>query len=68
MTAMAIMQLAEPDKIDLDKPVTACLPYFTMADPRYEDITVRMLLSHMSGLPDSAVPWDVPLDPAIDPL
>ncbi|MFZ1464262.1 MAG: alpha/beta fold hydrolase, partial [Anaerolineae bacterium] len=68
LTAMAVMQLVEPHKIDLDKPVTAYLPYFTMADPRYKDITVRMLLSHMSGLPDVPIPWDAPLDPTIDPL
>ena len=46
LTAMAVMQLVEQGKIDLDTPVTTYLPYFTMADPRYEEITVRMLLSH----------------------
>lgn len=68
LTAMAVMRLVEEGKIDLDSPVTAYLPYFTMADPRYEDITVRMLLNHTSGLPDSPVQWDVPIDPAVDPL
>ncbi len=68
LTAMAVMQLVEQGKIDLNKPVTAYLPYFTMADPRYKDITVRMLLSHMSGLPEVPIPWDVPLDPATNPL
>lgn len=37
-------------KVDLDEPVTAYLPDFTMADPRYTQITVRMLLNHSSGL------------------
>ena len=68
LTAMAVMQLVEQGKVDLDTPVTAYLPYFTMADPRYEEITVRMLLSHLSGVPDTPYPWNVPLDPAIDPL
>ncbi|MCB0229889.1 MAG: serine hydrolase, partial [Anaerolineae bacterium] len=39
LTAMAVMQLVEQGKVDLDTPVTAYLPYFTMADPRYEEIT-----------------------------
>ena len=46
----AVMQLAEQGKIDLDAPVTKYLPEFKMADERYKDITVRMLLNHSSGL------------------
>ena len=46
----AIMQLVEEGKIDLDYPVTSYLPEFQMADERYKDITVRMLLNHSSGL------------------
>ena len=49
-TATAIMQLVEKGKIDLDKPVTTYLPEFKMADERYKQITVRMLLEHSSGL------------------
>ena len=52
-TAAAVLNLAEEGKIDLDAPVTAYLPDFTMADERYTDITVRMLLNHSSGLPGS---------------
>ena len=52
-TAAAVLNLAEEGKIDLDAPVTAYLPDFTMADDRYTDITVRMLLNHSSGLPGS---------------
>jgi CubicO group peptidase (beta-lactamase class C family) len=52
MTAVAVMQLVEQGKVDLDAPVTEYLPYFTMADARYRDITVRQLLSHTSGLAD----------------
>lgn len=51
--ATSIMLLVDEGKIELDKPVTAYLPEFTMADERYRDITVRMLLSHSSGLPGS---------------
>lgn len=49
----AVMVLVDEGKIDLDKPVYTYLPQFSMADPRYKDITVRMLLSHSSGLPGS---------------
>lgn len=51
-TAIALMQLVEQGKVDLDAPVTKYLPYFTMADPGYKQITVRMLASHTSGLID----------------
>lgn len=46
----AVMQLVEQGKINLDAPVTKYLPEFKMADERYKDITVRMLLNHSSGL------------------
>jgi len=52
LTGVAIMQLVEQGKIDLDAPVTDYLPYFEMVDDRYKDITVRQLLSHKSGLYD----------------
>ena len=52
-TAAAVLNLAEEGKLDLDAPVTDYLPEFTMADARYTDITVRMLLNHSSGLPGS---------------
>ena len=49
-TTVAVMQLAEAGKLELDTPVVKYLPAFKMADPRYKDITVRMLLNHSSGL------------------
>lgn len=49
--AVAVMKLVEQGKVDLDAPVTRYLPTFTMADPQYAAITVRMLLNHSSGLP-----------------
>src|SRR5262249_50299298 len=51
-TSTAIMQLVEQGKIELDAPVTKYLPYFQMADERYKAITIRQLLTEMSGLPD----------------
>ncbi len=49
-TTAAVMRLAEQGKLSLDAPVTRYLPKFTMADERYKQITVRMLLNHSSGL------------------
>lgn len=49
-TTVAVLQLAERNKLSLDAPVTRYLPDFKMADPRYRQITVRMLLNHSSGL------------------
>lgn len=49
-TTAAMMRLADQGKVDLDCPVTDYIPEFTMADERYQDITVRMLLNHSSGL------------------
>ncbi len=51
-TAMAIMQLVEAGKIDLDAPVQRYLPWFRVADATASaHITVRQLLNHTSGLP-----------------
>ena len=49
-TTVAIMQLVEDGKVSLDAPVTRYLKDFKMADPRYKNITVRMLLNHSSGI------------------
>ena len=49
-TAAAVLKLAQDGKLKLEDPVTKYLPGFTMADERYQDITVRMLLDHSSGL------------------
>lgn len=53
-TAAAVMKLQDEGKLDLDQPVAELLPEFTMADERYSEITVRMLLNHSSGLPGSS--------------
>ena len=49
-TAAAAMQLHEQNLIDIDTPLTAYIPEFEMADPRYTQITPRMLLNHSSGI------------------
>ncbi len=54
-TAAAVMKLVEEGKINLDTPVVKYLPEFKMADKRYKDITVRMLLNHSSGLMGSTL-------------
>jgi CubicO group peptidase (beta-lactamase class C family) len=52
MTALAIMQLVEAGKIELDAPVQQYLPWFQVADPDSSaHITIRHLLNHTSGLP-----------------
>ena len=46
----AVMQLVDDGKVELDAPVSDYIPEFRMADERYKDITVRMLMNHTSGL------------------
>ncbi len=59
--ATAIVQLMEQGKIDLDEKLTYYLPYFTMADERYKDITIKHMLTHTSGIPDiDNYEWDKP--------
>ena len=50
-TALAVMQLVEAGKIELDRPVKEYLPWFAVADPEATSrITVRHLLNQTSGL------------------
>jgi CubicO group peptidase (beta-lactamase class C family) len=54
-TALAVMQLVEAGKIDLDTPVQRYIPWFRVADPQASaQITVRQLLNMTSGLPQIA--------------
>lgn len=51
-TALAVMQLVEAGKVELDAPVQRYLPWFRIADPQASrQITVRHLLNQTSGLP-----------------
>jgi CubicO group peptidase (beta-lactamase class C family) len=52
ITALAVMQLIEAGKIELDAPVQRYLPWFRVADPGASaEMTVRHLLNQTSGLP-----------------
>jgi beta-lactamase class C len=50
MTAAALMTLVDREKLRLEDPVSKVLPEFS-AGPR-DRITLRQLLTHVSGLPD----------------
>ncbi|MGK5038017.1 serine hydrolase [Janthinobacterium sp. LB3P118] len=47
MTAVAVLQLVEQGKIDLDAPVQTYVPYFPV---KAFPITVRQLLGHLGGI------------------
>jgi CubicO group peptidase (beta-lactamase class C family) len=46
----AVMQLVDAGLVGLDTQVTEYITGFRMADQRYRDITVRMLMDHTSGI------------------
>jgi CubicO group peptidase (beta-lactamase class C family) len=54
-TAMAILQLEEQGKLSLEDQVTKYLPWFEVRDRAGStpSITIRQLLQHTSGLPDT---------------
>jgi len=49
-TAMAML-LYERGLLDLEMPVVSLLPEFKTDDPRRQQVAIRMLLDHSSGLP-----------------
>src|SRR6266571_9331436 len=49
-TDIAVMQLVEQGKLDLDAPVTQYLPDFKPNNPFHKPITLRQLMTHRSGL------------------
>lgn len=53
LTALAVMQLVQQKRIDLDRPLTEYLPDFSMQTrwPLAAPITLRALLCHHAGLP-----------------
>jgi len=60
-SATALVQLAEQGKVDLDASVVRYVPYFRLKDDRYEEITLRQMLTHTSGMPDvQDYHWDTP--------
>jgi CubicO group peptidase (beta-lactamase class C family) len=50
MTGVAILQLRDAGRLDLDDPVVRHLPYFCVDDPRCDQITIRQCLTHTSGI------------------
>ena len=62
-TALAIAQLAEQGKLDLEAPVQTYIPWFRVADETASrQITIDHLLHHTSGLSESG--YEVVLSPA----
>ena len=49
-TSMAML-LYQRGLLDLDTPVAVIIPEFIADDPRRQEVTLRMLLAHSSGLP-----------------
>ncbi len=72
-TDMAVMQLVDAGKVELDAPVRRYLPWFRVAPPwgrvanpdASAQITVRMLINQTSGLPQAPtfVTWNWPDTP-----
>jgi len=52
LTALAIMQLVEQKVITLNDKLIDLLPGLSYSDKRLEQITIKNLLNHTSGLPD----------------
>jgi CubicO group peptidase (beta-lactamase class C family) len=59
--ATAILQLVEEDKIDLDDKVITYVPYFKQKGDQYQNITIKQMLNHTSGIGDvQDYQWDKP--------
>jgi CubicO group peptidase (beta-lactamase class C family) len=54
-TAFAVLQLVDEGKIQLDDQLVKHLPEVKLDDPRWEDVTIRQLLSHTSGVPNPII-------------
>ena len=55
IAAFVIMRLVDQGLLDLDTPISEILPDFQLSEPGAVDqITLRLLLSHQSGLPSAA--------------
>lgn len=63
LTGTVVMRLVESGSLDLDRPITAYVPWVTFgAEGAAERVTLRMLMSHTSGLPIGFEDFDQ-LDP-----
>ncbi|GAA1679907.1 serine hydrolase [Fodinicola feengrottensis] len=61
-TSILIVQLIQSGKVGLENPVAQYVPEF--ADGGKQAVTVRMLLTHTSGLPSGLPLWSAYPDPA----
>ncbi len=52
-TATAIMKLYSEGRVDLDVPISAYIPGFHLEGSTEDDYTLRLLLTHYSGLPSN---------------
>ena len=60
LTAIAVMQQVERGTVSLDDPITKWIPELRRVHDPYgsmDQLTVRMLLSHSSGLQNPTWPW-----------
>jgi D-alanyl-D-alanine carboxypeptidase len=65
ITALAVMQLVDAGRVDLDAPLGH---YVTGLPPAWAALSIRTLLTHTSGLPDYAMvvkEWDRPQGRAV---
>lgn len=66
-TALAIAQLAEAGKLDLNAPVQTYIPWFRVADEQASaEITIRHLLQHTSGLSGAGYSVILPDDASLE--
>jgi CubicO group peptidase (beta-lactamase class C family) len=64
LATVSTMILVDQGLVSLDEPVTTYIKNFSMPlDPRYRDITVRMLLNHSSGLPGNDMRGAITAEP-----
>ena len=56
-TSIGVMQLRDKNKLSLDAPIGSILPWYKMPqhENQEEPVTLRNILSHVSGLPREAV-------------
>lgn len=51
-TALAVMELMNEKKLSLDTPVTDIVPNLNYSDDQVNQVSVKQILNHTSGLPD----------------
>ena len=54
-TGLAVMQLVEEGKVQLDNPLVEYLPQFNIKGEHAKDVTVRNVMTHHSGLPSDII-------------